>query len=1431
MKKGNFILLIAISLLPFLAFAQPVDVSISQGTANTCNGILFDTGGQGGTGYSNNENFTITICADVPGDAITLIFNNFNLSGTNTATPPANNKDNLTIYDGNSTAAPTLGTYTDNSLQGLIVSATSANVTGCLTFVFNSNSAGTGVFSATITCTTPCQPPTALYTSPTVAQNPQLICQGETVAFDASGSFAEPTFTIVDYIFDYGDGVIDTLQTPNTTHAFANPGEYLVKLTVIDDNGCTNMNSEIITIWVSTTPYFNTIISDSLICLGETSCLDGGTDFTPVTYTPTPGTSLTGATYLPDDVGQCFSATLDYGFFIPGQTLTDIDDLLGIWVNMEHTFMGDLVATITCPNGTSVVLHQQNGGGTDLGDPDPGTDSLSIGVGWDYGWSPNAANGTWVDNAEFGATPNTVTNVNGNESLAPGLYESLNPLTPLVGCPLNGVWEIEFCDLWGGDDGFVFDFWLDLDPSLYPSLTTFTPSIGSLSDSTYWISNTPGNMGFVTSSTSDSNEICITPTVAGIHEYTFVANDNFGCTYDTTVSVIVAPNYTYIKNQTDSLVCLGEEVVFTINPTSVLPLTYAWEPANIFNDATLAAPTATIFTPGLTTVTVGMNNGADCIKTDTFEIYGTNVFKPDINIIPNDTTLNCGEPVNLDVDLGGGIPTVCGISPTNACTAPTSESIIGAGTTNLSTIPSPYYGGWEDSRVQIIYTAAELNAMGFAGGKITEVAFNVTNQSSTDPYQGFNIKMGCTATQDFNGATQFEPGLSLVYTNPSYSTIGGWNPHILDNAYEWDGTSNLIVEICFDNNDWTSSDQVAQTATAQPLTLREYTDGATGCTMNNQFNFSSEVNRPNIRLTHCPTVADPTDYTYAWTPGETLNDSTIQNPIGTPEVSTDYIVTVADLSGLCTDTDTIPVTVLISVTATADSVNVSCNGGTDGKIITNIVGTSFPFTVEYFDSLGTTLIQTNNTNSNTDSLTGLTIGTYIIKVSDISGCPAWDTISITEPTPVVITSLTQNATICIDGSIILEGTVTGGTGTDSLVWDHSLIGSGPHIATPIDSMTTYFVYGKDSLGCISETDSVVVLWSDSIRVDTLTSVTLCQDGAINSTPLTAVAIGGDGNGFTYQWFDGADTLISTNQTIDANPSTSPETFTVIVSDGCTTPSATTEVDIYLLPEFTPTFDTTMIDDGCVPVEINFTNTTDPTNIHSVNWDFGDGNISSSPLDVTHIYTSAGTYNVRLTVTNIAGCVEDTIYASHVTVNALPVPNFSYSPVAPTTFDTEITFENLSSNYASSYWTFTEGSPQNSSEEMPVVEFPSDEPGVYPVQLILISEAGCVDSTSGKFIQIDGVYLLFVPNAFTPNNDGLNDCFRPQGNDIELEDYSLAIYNRWGELLFETNTLSNCWDGTYKGSAVPNGVYVWKIRAKEKYSTIVHNDWGQVTIAK
>jgi len=499
--------------------------TIADGAINSCTGAILDSGGQGATGYGNNESYTATICPDTPGQSINLTFVTFNLSLAGSG--PI---DNLAIYDGTSTSDPLLGIFTGTVIQGQVVSASPNNPTGCLTLVFTSNDNGTGVFGATITCITPCFPPIA---AATVGQAlPALVCVDEVITYDASASAAAAGFNIVQYEWDLGDGT--SASGPVVNHSFGIPGAYTAQVTLTDNNGCTNTNTVDLQVFVGTTPLFTGTTESLSICQGGTIDLYGIA--TPVTWSALPVVDFGAGVYLPDNVGQTFTSQLTYGFFPPGSTLTNVNDLLGICVDMEHSFMGDLVISITCPNGQSVVLHQQNGGGTYIGganDTDNAANPVP-GTCWNYCWSPNATLGTFAQCAAFGATPNVMMGGNPpNNALIPGTYSSLNPLSALVGCPLNGTWTFSVTDLWAIDNGFLCAWNINFDPSLYPDLIQFTPTIGFHPDSMAW--SGPG----VVLDPADPSHASLTPTVPGVYNYAFTVTDNFGCSYDTTIAVTV----------------------------------------------------------------------------------------------------------------------------------------------------------------------------------------------------------------------------------------------------------------------------------------------------------------------------------------------------------------------------------------------------------------------------------------------------------------------------------------------------------------------------------------------------------------------------------------------------------------------------------------------------------------------------------------------------------------------------------------------------------------------------------------------------------------------------------------------------------------------------------------------------------------------------
>ncbi len=486
---------------------------IFNGTTNTCAGALLDSGGQGGGGYGNNESFTYTICPDAPGGAISLDFITFNLSVAGAA--PI---DNMVIYDGNSTSAPLLGTWTGGGLQGQVVSATGSNGTGCLTVAFTSNGAGVGVFAASITCYQPCARPTAAASHGVVG--PQRICPGESVTFNSAASFAAPGFSIASRRWDFGDGTVLNNAGVSVNHTYAQPGGYTAQLYLLDNNGCASTNRVDLQVLVGTPPTFTGTGGDLLGCEGETLCIDGVVNGT--TWNELPSTDLGGGVFLPDEVGDCFSSELTFTQFPPGATLMNVNGLQSICMDIEHSFIGDLVISITSPSGETVVMHQQGGGATFLGIPvDDDLSPNDQGTCYTYCFSPFASNGTWVDNA--GGT------------LPSGTYESLDPLNGLVGSQLNGTWSLEVCDLWASDNGFICNWGMTFNPALYDDLISFTPVYGNGCDSTSW--SGPN----ITSTGAGCNSVCVAPPSAGNYDYVYTVTDNFGCTYDTTLTLTIVP--------------------------------------------------------------------------------------------------------------------------------------------------------------------------------------------------------------------------------------------------------------------------------------------------------------------------------------------------------------------------------------------------------------------------------------------------------------------------------------------------------------------------------------------------------------------------------------------------------------------------------------------------------------------------------------------------------------------------------------------------------------------------------------------------------------------------------------------------------------------------------------------------------------------------
>lgn len=296
-----------------------------------------------------------------------------------------------------------------------------------------------------------------------------------------------------------------------------------------------------------------------------------------------------------------------------------------------------------------------------------------------------------------------------------------------------------------------------------------------------------------------------------------------------------------------------------------------------------------------------------------------------------------------------------------------------------------------------------------------------------------------------------------------------------------------------------------------------------------------------------------------------------------------------------------------------------------------------------------------------------------------------------------------------------------------------------------------------------------------------------------------------------------------NGTFDPNvagPGT--HTITYTIAGSCGTSST---VNIVVNPDPVPTFAGDILS-GCAPLTVVFTDNTLPAS--NAVWTISDGTVVSSNGSYTHVFNNPGTYTVTLTLTSAAGCTGTTTITNYINVFANPVADFSFGPTGASVMASTINFVNQSINNDFNVWDF--GGLGSSTQTNPSFTFPTDAPGTYNVCLEVTTINGCVDSICQTII-INDIFIIYVPNAFTPDGDGINDVFLPILSGLDPLTYELMIFNRWGELIFETQNYGQSWDGTHKGIMSQEDVYVWKIKVKDAIENKKHDYIGHVTLLK
>jgi len=468
----------------------------------------------------------------------------------------------------------------------------------------------------------------------------------------------------------------------------------------------------------------------------------------------------------------------------------------------------------------------------------------------------------------------------------------------------------------------------------------------------------------------------------------------------------------------------------------------------------------------------------------------------------------------------------------------------------------------------------------------------------------------------------------------------------------------------------------------------------------------------------------------------------------------------------------------MTITYMAPASCVSCNA-TAGPTSTICQGESVQLTatggVTYSWSPTTGL---SNPNISNPIASPSSTTTYTVTTTDSQGCTASASVLITvTPSPsLTVTASPQN--ICVGQNSIL-------TANGSSTYSWSTGGSTSSITVTPTTTTTYTVTGSSGVGCSgTATVSVTVNPLPTVSIDPSQS-SICSG---TSVILTANS---DISGTSFIW---------SNNISGNNITVIPSTTTTYAVTGTTNQGCTGTASVTINVSQPPIIDYTTTQSHCGQSDGNIiTNVTGGIPPFIYQWSNGanTSNLNNIP---------AGNYN--LTITDANGC-SSTINITLVEASK-PQANFAPKPQITTIDDPIIYFENYSIGASSYQWDFGDG--YSSTYFSPTHAY--DFPGVYHVVLSVSDQYGCVD-TVGANIIINDITNIFLPNAFTPNGNNINELYNIMGTGIDPSTFEMRIFDRWGKQLFYTTDYSASWDGTYNGEPVPQGSYIIAIKYSNK----------------
>ena len=1219
-------------------------------------------------------------------------------------------------------------------------------------------------------------PPTANFIFDTV-------CLNNPTSF-VSTSVGSPSPTL--FIWDFGDGSpLDSNTTGVNSHIYASAGSYLVKLITENIHGCKDSISYSIIVYPSPASAFIPI--DDTVCFNSIiSFLNNSTN--AISYKWYFGDGDSSSLINPSHL---YLTTGTFQVQLIAYTTFSCSDTSFFSVTVHPNPIANFFADTVCLTATTSFV------GSSLGNP--------------VSWSWNFGDGN-IDSVQ-----NPIHNY-----LSSGIYNVSLFISDSNSCT-NSI----------------------IIPVLVDSLPTanFIYDTVCLGNSTTFTSTSLGNPTLSIWNFGDGSPLDTTLSIISTHVFSAVGSYNVklitqnihGCLDSISYIVNVHPSPISSFISLDDSVCLNSPITFLNN--SIGGFSYQWNFGD-GNTSTTINPTHTYSTSGNFQVQLITFTYFNCPDTSSFTV-----------------TVHPNPIANFAVD------TVCLLSANTFSNLSTGIPLIYSwnfGDGNLSSSQNPTHIYSFDSTY---YTQLIVNTQYNCADSITKAVvilpridadFIVSNACANRPVLFSDTSVGIPTQWNWN----FGDGNSSTLQNPIhvYLTNGSFNVTLIvtNGASCSDTITKILVvntipipnftadTVCFGNI--TSFTNLTTNSLPIINYLWQFGDGNISNAQSPSYSYSAPGSY-NVTLTvtnsgGCDTSITKTILVNALPVADFIHDTVclglattfIDNSTGIP---TQWVWNFGDFSPL--DSTGAMVTHAYNTAGTFTASLIVKSGinncrSTSIKIITVLGGANASFSAPTPICDSSAILFVNNSTATSGTIinstwsfgdgttstlthpthTYATPGVYLVSlfVSSNLGCIDKDSVNIVvNPLPVANFGFTKN--VCINNPTqFTDSSFIGGGNISAWAWNFG-DGNTSTLQNPINIYTASGIY-----------QVTLTIFSDSGCSDIITKNLIINQNANLNFTFKPVCLG-DSMIFTnfssinspdsiVSWLwnfgdGGTSTLKNPSHIYTSYSQTFNVTLSVVTKFGCTKDTTIT-VSHFPIPLFNYKPNKY---DACLGEIISFTDSssiTAPSSIVSRKWSFGDGNNSFLP-NPTHIYRTQGAYNVTLQITTSNSClfIDSTLPPINIYPN--PVADFTPTPPRVSIFYPVIFFNNKSTGAVNYDWDFGDG---NTS----VVSSPNyrySAVGYYSVRLIAHTIFGCRDTAVNQ-VEVKDDYSIYVPNSFTPNGDIHNQKLVVSGH--QIFEYNFKIFDRWGELVFESNAMNDSWDGTQNGVDSPIGAYVYILNSTD-----------------